>query len=149
MVSRIETKVGIRVTPHGGLDNVFIERLWRSLKYEQVYLAECTTGSEARACIGWWVDFYNTRRPHSSLGDDQTPEDFPHYALLHTSRQGLWDLSAWGGCPGRLLITHPVLIEEPKHLVQPFPAPPCDTGANRNGPVNTGYGPPHGELTVS
>jgi putative transposase len=56
------------------MDNVFIERLWRSLKYEQIYLAEYTTGSEARAGIGWWMDFYNERRPHSSLGDC-TPEE--------------------------------------------------------------------------
>ena len=39
------------------MDNVFIERLWRSLKYEQVYLAEYATGSNARAGIGWWIDF--------------------------------------------------------------------------------------------
>ena len=45
------------------MDNVFIERLWRSLKYEQVYLSEYATGSEARAGIGCWMDFYNERRP--------------------------------------------------------------------------------------
>ena len=50
------------------LDNVFIERLWRSLKYECVYLHAFETGSEARACIGKWIDFYNQARPHSSLG---------------------------------------------------------------------------------
>ena len=55
-------------------DNIFIERLWRSLKYECVYLSEFATGSEARAGISWWVDFYNERRPHSSLGD-RTPEE--------------------------------------------------------------------------
>ena len=51
------------------MENVFIERLWRSLKYEQVYLAEYATASAARAGIGWWIDFYNERRPHSSLVD--------------------------------------------------------------------------------
>jgi putative transposase len=50
------------------LDNVFIERLWRSLKYECVHLNAYETGSEARAGIGQWIDFYNRRRPHSSLG---------------------------------------------------------------------------------
>ena len=49
------------------LDNVFIERLWRSLKYENVYLHAYETGSEARAGIGRWFDFYNRLRPHSSL----------------------------------------------------------------------------------
>lgn len=50
------------------LDNVFIERLWRSLKYENVYLHAYETGSEARAGIGRWIDFYNRVRPHSKLG---------------------------------------------------------------------------------
>jgi putative transposase len=50
------------------LDNVFIERLWRSLKYECVYLNAYETGSAARAGIGQWIDFYNRRRPHSGLG---------------------------------------------------------------------------------
>ena len=54
--------------------NVFIERLWRSLKYEQVYLADYATGLEARAGIAWWMDFYNQRRPHSSL-EDRTPDE--------------------------------------------------------------------------
>ena len=50
------------------LDNVFIERLWRSLKYECVYLHAFETGSEARAGIARWIDFYNHQRPHSNLG---------------------------------------------------------------------------------
>ena len=45
------------------MDNVFIERLWRSLKYECVYLSEFATGSQARTGIGGWMDFYNERRP--------------------------------------------------------------------------------------
>ena len=49
------------------LDNVFIERLWRSLKYENVYLNAYETGSEARTGIGRWIEFYNRLRPHSSL----------------------------------------------------------------------------------
>lgn len=66
---------GIKISMDGKgrwMDNVFIERLWRSLKYEQVYLSEYASGSEARAGIGWWMSFYNERRPHSSL-DDLTP----------------------------------------------------------------------------
>ncbi|MEM7499270.1 MAG: integrase core domain-containing protein, partial [Pseudomonadota bacterium] len=47
---------------------VFIERLWRSLKYECVYLHAFETGSEARAGIGRWIAYYNTERPHSALG---------------------------------------------------------------------------------
>src|SRR5688572_20365216 len=54
-------------------DNVFVERLWRSIKYEEVYLHAYKTVSEARAAIGRYLSFYNSRRPHSSL-DRQTPD---------------------------------------------------------------------------
>jgi len=54
-------------------DNVFVERLWRSVKYEEVYLRAYDTASEARASIGRYLDFYNCRRPHSSL-DGNTPD---------------------------------------------------------------------------
>lgn len=54
------------------MDNVMIERLWRSLKYECVYLHAFETGSEARNEIGKWIRRYNKKRPHSSL-DDRTP----------------------------------------------------------------------------
>jgi putative transposase len=54
-------------------DNVFVERLWRSLKYEEVYLRAYDNVSAARASIGRYLDFYNGRRPHSSL-DGTTPD---------------------------------------------------------------------------
>jgi putative transposase len=54
-------------------DNVFVERLWRSVKYEEVYLRAYDGVSEARASIGRYFDFYNQRRPHSSL-DGATPD---------------------------------------------------------------------------
>jgi|GEM_PF-2062987 len=54
-------------------DNVFVERLWRSVKYEEVYLRAYDSVTEARASIGRYLDFYNRRRPHSSL-DDTTPD---------------------------------------------------------------------------
>ena len=54
-------------------DNVFVERLWRSVKYEEVYLRAYDTVAEARASIGRYLSFYNTRRPHSGL-DRQTPD---------------------------------------------------------------------------
>jgi putative transposase len=56
------------------MDNIMIERLWRSLKYESVYLHAFETGSEAKIGIGKWITFYNEQRPHSSL-DDQTPDE--------------------------------------------------------------------------
>jgi putative transposase len=54
-------------------DNVFVERLWRSVKYEEVYLRAYETVSQARTSIGRYFTFYNSRRPHSSL-DRQTPD---------------------------------------------------------------------------
>ena len=56
------------------MDNIFIERLWRSLKYEAVYLHELTDGFVAQRVIGAWIDFYNTERPHSALAG-QTPAE--------------------------------------------------------------------------
>ncbi len=56
------------------MDNIFIERLWRSLKYEAVYLHELTDGFKAERVIGDWINFYNTERPHS-VHDGQTPAE--------------------------------------------------------------------------
>ncbi len=61
-------------------DNVFIERLWRSVKYEEVYLRAYESVSEARIGIGEYFKFYNGRRPHSSLGR-MTPDQFYNKAL--------------------------------------------------------------------
>jgi hypothetical protein len=60
-------------------DNVFVERLWRTVKYEEVYLKAYDSVSEARTSIGRYFDFYNCRRPHSSL-DGATPDRLLHPA---------------------------------------------------------------------
>ena len=68
-------EAGIKISMDGRgrwLDNVFIERLWRSLKYEDLYLKGYADGREAKAGIASWVAFYNTRRPHQALGN-RTP----------------------------------------------------------------------------
>ena len=70
------TRSGIAISMDGKgawRDNVFVERLWRSVKYEEVYLKAYDTVAEARASIGRYLSFYNTGRPHSSL-DRQTPD---------------------------------------------------------------------------
>ena len=71
------------------MDNVMIERLWRSLKYECVYLHAFETGSEARKGIGNWMDYYNQRRPHSSL-DGRTPAE----AYWGLTRAGMIEAAA-------------------------------------------------------
>jgi putative transposase len=63
------------------IDNVFVERLWRSLKYEEVYLHVYDSVSEARAGIDRYFVFYNERRPHQALGY-QTPDAF-HRSAAH------------------------------------------------------------------
>jgi putative transposase len=66
--------IGISMDGKGAWrDNVFVERLWRTVKYEEVYLHAYDSVSEARASLGRYLDLYNRRRPHSSL-DDMTPD---------------------------------------------------------------------------
>lgn len=62
-------------------DNAFVERLWKSVKYEEVYLRAYASVSEARASIGRYLDFYNSRRPHQGLAR-QTPDEAYFNALL-------------------------------------------------------------------
>ena len=67
---RLET-AGVRISMDDRgrwLDNVFVERLWRSLKYEEVHLKAYANGLEARIGIGQWFRFYSERRPHQALG---------------------------------------------------------------------------------
>jgi putative transposase len=64
------TEAGVRISMDGRgryLDNIFIERLWRSLKQEAIYLTELQDGFQAQRVIEEWISFYNTGRPHSAL----------------------------------------------------------------------------------
>jgi putative transposase len=71
----IESRVAISMDGKGAWrDNVFVERVWRSVKYEEVYLHAYASVSEARASLGRYLDFYNRGRPHSSL-DRRTPDE--------------------------------------------------------------------------
>ena len=70
-------RVGVRISMDGRgrwMDDVFIERLWRSLKYDCVYLHAFETGSEARAGLTKWIGYYNAGRPHSALAG-RTPDE--------------------------------------------------------------------------
>src|SRR6516225_3833277 len=68
-------------------DNVFVERFWRTLKYEEVYLKAYESVAEARSSIGCYLEFYNGRRPHSAL-DRRTP-DQAYYASLPLTPVGV------------------------------------------------------------
>ena len=64
------------------MDNIFIERVWRSLKYEAVYLHERSDGFQAQRVIARWIAFYNTERPHSALADSTPAEAYNKGMLL-------------------------------------------------------------------
>ena len=70
------------------MDNIFVERLWRSLKYEEVYLNAYTSVAEAKAGIGAWLDFYNKERQHQSLGY-RTPRQIYQEGLWICGRSAL------------------------------------------------------------
>src|SRR5437660_5502160 len=70
---------GIRISMDGrgrALDNVFVERLWRSVKYENIYIQDYGSVPELEAGLGAYVQFYNTERPHQALGY-LTPSEVP------------------------------------------------------------------------
>lgn len=79
-------EAGVRISMDGrgrALDNVFTERFWRTLKYEEVYLHEYESPREARRSIGQFIDFYNWERPHQALGY-RTPAEV--YGVVRTDR---------------------------------------------------------------
>src|SRR3974390_1914027 len=74
------------------MDNIFVERLWRSLKYEEVYLNAYATVAEAKTGIGAWLSFYNEERQHQSLGSRTPPQIY---------QESLWICGRWAlptGC---------------------------------------------------
>jgi putative transposase len=72
------------------MDNIFIERLWRSIKYEEVHLKAYADGREARAGIGSWMTFYNFRRPHQAM-NNQMPMVLWRAGMDSSERRGdLW-----------------------------------------------------------
>ena len=74
----LEERVAISMDGRGRwLDNVFIERLWRSVKYEEIYLKEYANGTDVEQGLAWWFDLYTHRRPHQGLGG-RTPFDVYH-----------------------------------------------------------------------
>ena len=81
-------RVGTRISMDGKgrcLDNIFTERLWRSLKYECVYLHAWKTGSQAKAGIGRWITFYNHQRPHAAHGGQ--PPALVYFSSIETDQQ--------------------------------------------------------------
>ena len=67
------------------LDNIFIERLWRSLRYECVYRHSWEPGSQAKAGVGRWITFYNHLRPHAAHGGQ--PPAVVYFNAAQTDQQ--------------------------------------------------------------
>jgi putative transposase len=61
-------------------DNIFVERLWKTIKYEEVYLRAYGSVTEARIRLAKYIDFYNQRRPHRAIG--RVPPDHRYYESL-------------------------------------------------------------------
>lgn len=99
---------GIRISMDGRgrwMDNVFIERLWRSLKQEDVYLKAYADGREARAGIAAWITFYNTQRFHQALGN-RTP--------MLVRREGTTAATASGAGPVEMMDNAGALTTSPQ-----------------------------------
>jgi putative transposase len=88
-------RAGVRISMDGRgrfLDNIFIERLWRSMKHEDIYLKHYADGREARAGIASWIAFYNDRRPHQGLGY-RTPMSVWRLGTTDVSSAGAVDMT--------------------------------------------------------
>ena len=86
---------GVKISMDGRgrwMDNVFIERLWRSLKYEDIYLKHYADAREARAGTAKWIAFYNDRRPHQALGY-KTPMSVWQLGTTHVSSDTAVDMT--------------------------------------------------------
>ena len=78
----LKNKIKISMDGKGrALDNIFVERLWRSVKYECVYLKEWSSIKEIKTALGAYFEFYNNERPHQSLGG-LTPSTL-HASTVH------------------------------------------------------------------
>ena len=106
---------GIRISMDGRgrvYDNIFVERLWRTVKYEEVYLKEYNTMREAKNCLFGYFDFYNNKRPHQSL-ENRTPSEiyYGHYEKVsHNYLEG-----GRGLMSSPVQITNAVLSQEAMH----------------------------------
>jgi putative transposase len=98
-------RAGVQISMDGRgrcMDNIFIERLWRSLKYEDIYLKHYADGREARAGIAQWLAFYNSRRPHQALGY-RTPMSVWREATVETEKAvDMWTTRLPATWPDRL-----------------------------------------------
>ncbi len=108
-------------------DNVFVERIWKSVKYEEVYLNAYASVGEARASIDRYLDFYNRRRPHASL-DRQTPDEA--YLDHLPQRAAAWTSPRFGRATPVGL--RPPCVAPPKHQPENHLSPARSCSDNRS-----------------
>ncbi|WP_353144943.1 integrase core domain-containing protein, partial [Paracoccus sp. (in: a-proteobacteria)] len=90
------------------LDNIFIERLWRFIKYECVYLHAWETGSQAKVGVGRWIIFHNHKRPHAAHGGQ--PPAMVYFNQIETDQRVALDLSRF--LSGQVLLLGGPLFED-------------------------------------
>ena len=109
---------GVKISMDGKgryADNIFVERLWRTVKYEEVYLKAYASGGEARRELGAYFQFYNDQRPHQALGYRTPGEVFSEATALREeeSTVGRWspeaDVVSYAGAPGPSLNSATIL----------------------------------------
>jgi putative transposase len=108
-LGELETR-GVRISMDGKgryLDNIFIERLWRSLKYEEVYIKAYGSVAAARLGLGLWLRFYNEERPHQAL-DYRTP----HEVFAERPASGDVDNTPATLCSAPMLTTSPLALQQ-------------------------------------
>ena len=97
------------------MDNIFVERLWRSLKYEEVYLNAYASVAEAKAGIGSWLEFYNEERQHQSLGYRTPRKVYEAECPWICGRSALPTGCAFAHIPTGTTTNHRIDVDEEKH----------------------------------
>jgi putative transposase len=112
------------------MDNIFVERLWRSLKYEEVYLNAYASVAEAKAGIGAWLDFYNEERQHQSLRY-RTPRQIYEEGPWICGRSASPTGSAFAHIPTGTTANHRINVDEEEHRRDAMSVTTSAIGAGR------------------
>jgi putative transposase len=112
------------------MDNIFVERLWRSLKYEEVYLNAYASVAEAKAGIGAWLDFYNEERQHQSLRY-RTPRQIYEEGRWICGRSASPTGSAFAHIPTGTTANHRINVDEEEHRSDAMSVTTSAIGAGR------------------
>src|SRR5437763_13642719 len=113
------------------MDNIFVERLWRSLKYEEVYLNAYASVAEAKAGIGAWLGFYNEERQHQSLGYRTPRQAYEAECPWICGRAASPTGSAFAHIPTGTTANHRINVDEEEHRSDAMTVATSAIGAGR------------------